>query len=973
MSKRTQQRLPAPYGTLIDREHAIRFRFDGECYHGYAGDSIASALAANGVRMLSRSFKYHRPRGIYALAGNDANCLVQIGPEPNVRADARLIEAGLVVCAQNVAGNLTHDWGRIVEYLSRFLPVGFYYHAFYKPGRAWRFWEPIIRRMAGLGRVERSAKHETVDHIHHFADVAVIGGGAAGMCAALASADYGARVILLDDGAELGGALTYGRYELDHAPTINTLHELRKAIAHDSRITVLSGTTCSGWFADNWLAAMDTQHFYKIRAGAVIAATGLIEQPAVFRNNDAPGVMLASAAQRLMHLYGVKPGTCAVVFTATTAGYGAALDLLDAGVEVAAVVDMRDAHPGEPLQHALAASGVEILHGSMVSEALTRKHGHQLAAAVVRAADGSGQPRTLPCDLLLVSAGWMPAAQLVSQAGGDMTAAADGAYFIARAPLDNPRALLAGAVHGRASLLAALADGRHAGWQAAQALGLAQSVAHSSTPAAPELEQQEGHAWPIVHDERGRDFVDLDEDLQVKDIEDAVAAGYTDINLVKRYSTAVMGPSQGRYSAANTLRIALGEQGAVMTGARLTTQRPPILPEPIAHLAGRDRQPLRRTPMHDWHLAHGAHMMPAGSWHRPAYYGAASKAAVAAAREATAIHQRVGLIDVSTLGKIEIRGADAAEFIERIYTFRYKKQPLGRLRYVLMTDEAGIITDDGIAARLHDEFFYVTATTTGVDLVYRQMLRWQAQWQLDIDILHVTSAWAAVNVAGPKSRELLAPLVDDVDLSSTAFGFSECREGHIGGVPARFMRVGFVGELGWEVHVPAHHGDALWRLLIARGEPLGVMPVGIEAQRLLRLEKGHIIVSQDSDGLSYPQELDMDWAVAGDKAFFVGQRAIQALTRRGLTRRLVGFRLAAGAALPEECSLTLRGKEIVGRVTSAAYSDAVGHIIGLAYVSPDMAEAGARFEIKLTGGRGRVSAEVVSRPFYDADNARQKL
>lgn len=969
MSKRNALRLPPPYGTLIDRGQPIRFRFDGECYSGYAGDSIASALAANGVRLLSRSFKYHRPRGIFALAGNDANCLVQIGPEPNVRADARLIEAGLNVSAQNVAGSLKHDWGRAVEYVSRFLPVGFYYHAFYRPGRAWRFWEPVIRRLAGLGRVERSATHETIDHLHRFADVAVIGGGAAGMSAALSAAACGARVILIDDGAQLGGALTHGRYEVDATPAREALRQLREAIVEQANIRVLGATTCTGWFADNWLAAMDARHYYKIRAGAVIAATGLIEQPAVFRNNDALGVMLASAAQRLMHLYGVKPGTRAVVLTATTAGYGAAFDLLEAGVEVAAVVDMRDSHEGEAMQHALAAAGVEILHAHVVSEALTRRHGHELAGAVVRAADGSGLPRTLPCDLLCVSAGWMPAAQLVSQAGGDMTAEADGAYFIARAPAGNPRALLAGALHGRASLAVALADGRHAGWQAAESLGLARS----SPPPPAGQEVPEGHAWPIVHDERGRDFVDVDEDLQVKDIEDAVAAGYTDINLVKRYSTAVMGPSQGRYSAANTLRIALAEQDAALTGARLTTQRPPILPEPIAHLAGRDRQPLRRTPMHDWHLAHGAHMMPAGSWHRPAYYGEASSVAAAAAREAGAVHQRVGLIDVSTLGKIEVRGPDAAEFLERIYTFRYRKQPLGRLRYVLMTDEAGVISDDGIAARFAEDFFYVTATTTGVDGVYRAMLRWQAQWQLDIDIIHVTSAWAAINVAGPSSRALLAPLVDDVDLSAQAFAFSECREGHIGGVPARLMRVGFVGELGWEVHVPAHHGDALWRLLMARGESLGVTPVGIEAQRVLRLEKGHIIVSQDSDGLSYPEEVDMDWAVAADKPFFVGQRAIAAMARRGLSRRLVGFRLPLGTPLPEECSLTLQGEDIVGRVTSVAFSDALGHVIGLAYVAPSMAAVGTRFDIKLAGGGGRVSAEVVPRPFYDADNERQKL
>lgn len=376
-----------------------------------------------------------------------------------------------------------------------------------------------------------------------------------------------------------------------------------------------------------------------------------------------------------------------------------------------------------------------------------------------------------------------------------------------------------------------------------------------------------------------------------------------------------------------------------MTGARLTTQRPPILPEPIAHLAGRDRQPLRRTPMHDWHLAHGAHDADRQLASARVLRARPRAPALAAAREAAAVHQRVGLIDVSTLGKIEVRGPDAAQFLERIYTFRYARQPIGRLRYVLMTDEAGVIADDGIAARFADDFFYVTATTTGVDAVYRQMLRWQAQWQMEVDLIHVTSAWAAINVAGPSARALLTPLVDDVELAAAAFGFSECREGHVGGLPARLMRVGFVGELGWEVHVPAHHGDALWRELMARGQALGVAPVGIEAQRLLRLEKGHIIVSQDSDGLSDPGEVDMNWAVAAEKPFFVGQRAIEAMARRGLTRRLVGFRLPLGTPVPEECSLTLRGQDIVGRVTSVAFSDAVGHIIGLAYVAPDMAES----------------------------------
>ncbi|MBX9605503.1 MAG: aminomethyltransferase, partial [Gammaproteobacteria bacterium] len=495
----------------------------------------------------------------------------------------------------------------------------------------------------------------------------------------------------------------------------------------------------------------------------------------------------------------------------------------------------------------------------------------------------------------------------------------------------------------------------------------------SEAPPVPPVDAPAAPAWPIFPDARGREFVDVDEDLQVADIENAVHAGYADLDLVKRYSTAVMGPSQGRYSATNTLRIARHAQGASLDDARLTTQRPPMLPEPIAHLAGRDRQPLRRTPMHDSHLALGAQMMPAGSWQRPAHYADGADPAIAIAQEAAAVRERVGLIDVSTLGKIEVRGPDAAEFLDRFYTFRYRKQPVGRLRYVLMTDEAGVIADDGVAARFAEDFYYVTATTTGVDVVYRQMLRWQAQWQLDVDFYHVTSAWAAINVAGPRARELLAPLVEDVDLSAEAFGFSACREGQVLGVPARLMRVGFVGELGWEVHVPAHHGEALWQRLLADGRAIGVEPVGIEAQRLLRLEKGHLIVSQDTDGLSYPAEVDMQWAVADEKPFFVGQRALAALERRGLTRRLVGFRLPAGAPLPAEASLTLDGEEIVGRVTSVAHSRAVGAIIGLAYVAPGMAAPGSRITIKLAGGGGRLQAEVVPLPFYDPDNARQQL
>jgi sarcosine oxidase subunit alpha len=364
-------------------------------------------------------------------------------------------------------------------------------------------------------------------------------------------------------------------------------------------------------------------------------------------------------------------------------------------------------------------------------------------------------------------------------------------------------------------------------------------------------------------------------------------------------------------------------------------------------------------------------MMPAGLWLRPAYYGAKNDRDDCIAREARAVRSNVGIIDVSTLGKLEIRGADAAEFLERVYTFRYAKQPVGRLRYVLMTDSAGAIIDDGVACRINEQHFYVTATTGGVDGVYRNMLRLNAEWRLDVDISNVTAAYCGVNVAGPNTRKVLQTLVDDVDLTPEGFPYLGIRDGKVAGIPARLMRVGFVGELGYEIHAPAGAGEALWDALLEAGREQDIRPVGVEAQRRLRLEKGHIIVGQDTDGLTIPQEVDMGWAIA-EKLYFTGQRAIEAQTARPLLRQLVGFTLPAASRLPEECNLTMAGDEIVGRVTSIEDSAACGHPIGLAYVRPEMAKSGDKFEIKLSDGQ-RLTAEIATLPFYDPDNERQAM
>jgi sarcosine oxidase subunit alpha len=404
----------------------------------------------------------------------------------------------------------------------------------------------------------------------------------------------------------------------------------------------------------------------------------------------------------------------------------------------------------------------------------------------------------------------------------------------------------------------------------------------------------------------------------------------------------------------------------------VTTQRPPFQPELLEVLGGRGFQPTRLTAMHHRHLALGAQMMPAGVWLRPAYYGAEAQRPDSIVAEVRAVRENVGLIDVSTLGKLEIRGPDAAEFLNRMYTFAYAKQPVGRSRYVLMTDGTGAIADDGVACRMNEQHFYVTATTSGVDAVYRAMMRWNAEWRLNVDIANVTAAYAAVNLAGPKAREVLARLVADIDLSGEAFPYMGVREGHVAGVPARLMRVGFVGELGYEIHVPASQGEHVWDALMREGAAFGVRAFGVEAQRVLRLEKGHIIIGQDTDGLTFPQEAEMGWAIAATKPFFIGKRAIDVQAARPLTRRLVGFTLPAGISLPEECNLAVRGTEIVGRVTSIAMSPSLGKAVGLAYVAPDQVEPGTRFDIKLGTGT-TIQGEVVPVPFYDPENKRQEM
>ncbi|MDJ0944351.1 MAG: 2Fe-2S iron-sulfur cluster-binding protein [Kiloniellales bacterium] len=965
-------RLPSPFGLLIDRDRRVGFSFEGRRFEGFEGDSIASALAACDQWVLSRSFKYHRPRGVMSLAGHDANGLVQLPGAPNVPAELAPISEGLAVRAQNVSGSLRFDRAAWVRAFARFLPVGFYYRAFYRPGGAWqRFWEPWFRRKAGLGAVDLAARPGDFDKAYAFCDVAVIGGGPAGLAAALAAASQGAEVCLIEQAPVLGGALTYARLDLQGHAAAEARRALLGELASASGITVMTSAFCNGWFADNYLPVLRGNRMTKLRAGEVVLATGEIEQPAVFRNNDLPGVMLGSAAQRLIRLYGVRPGRRAVVLAGNPDGYGLALDLLDAGAEVAAVIDPRPAGDASRLAAAVAAKGVRVLTGRTIRDARPGRGGRRVARVRLAALppEGDGGPaESLDCDLVCVSAGTLPAYQLALQAGARLDA--EGAEARLRITGLPERVRLAGGSAGGYALDEVITQGWNAGWTAAGGDDTAASLPQVQVRddrSAP----QTAAASPLPAEALGEDFVDFDEDLQVADLVNAVAEGYDEIELVKRFSTVGMGPSQGRHAALNTARIVARATGRDLGAVGVTTARPPVMPERLGLLAGRRFEPERLTPMHHRHLAAGARMMTAGSWWRPAYYGAESERQACIDAEVRSVREAAGLIDVSTLGGLEVRGPDAAEFVERLYTFAYKKQPVGRCRYLLMTNEAGGIVDDGVACRFAEDHFYLTATTGGVERVYRTMLWWNAQWRLEVDVANVTAAYAGINLAGPRARELLAGLVEGIDLSPRAFPYMGLREGYVAGLPARVLRVGFVGELGYEIHVPASYGEALWDRLIAAGGDDGPRPFGVEAQRVLRLEKGHIIVGQDTDAMTTLEEAQLAWAVAGMKAFFVGQRSLALRARQPSKRRLVGFALPPDAALPQEGQLVVRKEEMVGFVTSVVRSPTLGQIIGLAYTAAEAAQPGDRLTIRLTDG-ALVQGQVVTLPFYDPENRRQE-
>ncbi|MGA2777331.1 MAG: 2Fe-2S iron-sulfur cluster-binding protein [Steroidobacteraceae bacterium] len=963
-------RLDAHPCEWLDRKVKLSFTFEGHEYRGYGGDTISSALAAAGLPFLGRSFKYHRPRGILSFANHDSNVLFQVDGVANVRGDVTPLRDGMRVSAVNTFGGLARDKARMLGAFGRFLPVGFYYKAFHSKTLFPR-WERMFRAFTGLGEVSALAERRPTPKRYGFCDVLVIGAGPSGLGAALEAAGAGARVALVDESLRFGGSVA-GSIAIASEQQ-RSLDALLDAAAKSPMIERLPATVAAGYYADHWVALAEPERLTKMRARAVVFASGVIEQPAVFSNNDLPGIMLASGALRLLSRHRVAPGRRVVIVAANLEAYAACLELHAHGVKVAAVIDMRSDVEDDATVASCMTLGVRIVKAHAPYHAVPGAHG-AVRALEFAPIDAAGQihakaVQRIDCDAVLLSVGWAGAVQLLLQAGATTHYSDAFQQFL---PHDLPPGVFAaGRVNGVYDFASRIADGRRAGAMAAAHAGFGATAGDQLAPPIARSRRCPSHRFPIIDHPGAKNFVDFDEDLQVKDLENAAQEGFDSSELMKRYSTVGMGPSQGKHSNLNALRVLARVRGIGVAELGLTTARPMYQPVPMKLLAGRSFLAERRTPIDAEHTASGCVWMPAGNWRRPEYYARAGETrAESIAAEVHAVRTRVGLIDVGTLGKIEIYGPQAGEFLDRVYTGKFSNLRVGMTRYGLMLDEAGVIIDDGVIARLSEESFYFTTTTSGSATVFRELLRMNALWGLDCALVNVTGHRAAFNFAGPASRDLLQALTD-TDLAEAAFPFLGVREAPIAGYLARLMRVGFVGELGYEIHVSAGAAAGVWRALVAAGRDHGLRPFGVEAQRLLRLEKGHLIVSQDTDGLTDPIQANAMWAVSMQKPFFVGQRSLKILQSRAPRQLLVGVEIDASAPLPKECHLVIDQGNIAGRITSIARSATLGKSIGLALLSPELAKPGCQLSIRVDGG-AIAHARVVPTPFYDPKNLRQK-
>ncbi|NKC14627.1 MAG: sarcosine oxidase subunit alpha family protein [Gammaproteobacteria bacterium] len=981
-------------GGLIDRSVPYSFSWNGSVLHGYRGDTLASALLANGEHLVGRSFKYHRPRGIVAAGADEPNAIVQVGlgarTIPNLRATQVELYDGLSARSVNCWPSLRFDIAAINSIWAGLLPAGFYYKTFMRPAGLWRFYEGFIRKAAGLGTAPQAPDPDHYDHMHAHCDVLVIGAGASGLAAALGAARSGARVILADEQAIIGGGIYQERTAIDGFAAPQWAAQVLDELSGCANVRLLLRTTVTGLYRDHFAIALERRHDHlppgsghgprqrqwRIRAKRMIIAAGALERPLVFSNNDRPGVMLAGAVSEYLARFAVCPGRQTVVFTNNDSAYAAALALHGAGCSVRAVVDVRESVYSAAAR-AVRERGIEILNGHVVTDTGGTMRVREVKI-MERTGDSVRRPvRIEPCDLLAVSGGWNPAVHLHSHYGGKVSFDDTSHTFVPLPMAGGPVSV--GAAAGGFALDECLRDAYATGSRAGGGCGGSVPAFMLTPPlaAAAPLEAMWLVPGPTRPEELPKQFVDLQNDTSAADLKLAVREGYRSIEHVKRYTALGFGTDQGKLGNINGLGIVAEALKVAPATVGTTTFRPPYSPMTMGAVAGRHvgalLDPVRKTAMHEWHGAHGAQFENVGQWQRPWYYSKPGESmAQAVDRECLAVRRAAGMIDASTLGKIDVRGRDAAEFLDRIYTNGWKKLAVGRARYGIMLGEDGMVMDDGVCARLAEDRYFMTTTTGGAAHVLAWMERWrQTEWpDLEVFFTSVTDAWAIVAVAGPCARDVLGAVCQDIDLATRAFPFMSFREGTVAGVQARVFRVSFSGELAFEINVAADYGQKVWDAVFAAGEAYGITPYGTEAMHVLRAEKGFVIVGQDTDGSVTPGDLGMDWMVAKHKDF-IGKRSLsRSDCLRTDRKQWVGLcTLDPEVVLPEGAQLvnepfTRLPAPMVGHVTSSYRSATLGRAIALALVKGGRGRHGETIYASLADGR-LVPARIGPAVFYD--------
>ncbi|WP_347313049.1 sarcosine oxidase subunit alpha family protein [Defluviimonas sp. SAOS-178_SWC] len=985
-------------GRLIDRTKPLSFTFNGRKMQGYAGDTLASALLGQDQMMVGRSFKYHRPRGVIASGAEEPNGLVGLGTggkfEPNQRLTTTELFDGAETASQNHWPSLEFDVGAINDRFARFLPGGFYYKTFMFPRFAWKHvFEPVIRQSAGLGKVPQHRDEDRYEYAYAFADLVIVGGGIAGLAAALAAGKKGKRVWLIEQSVHWGGRAVVDGVQIEGMDASDWVKEAVEALEGMENVTLRSRTMASGLYDHGYLLMYERiadhtpgdgrprHRLWRMRAGHIITATGAIERPLSFAGNDIPGVMLASAVRDYVVNWAVSPGDRTVIVTNNDDAYRTALALLDSGLVVPAIIDARPEAKGA-LPEEARARGLRVIEGHGIAKVKGSKRVTGVSLCV-QAGEGA-ELETIACDAVAMSGGWSPVVHLWSHCGGKLIW--DEAQAMFRPDAKRPATgadgaamvTAVGSANGILNAHEVLADAHAAAGGAGAAPG---AVCGEETPMMPVWIMPQG-AGPAL---RMKMWLDPQNDVKVSDVQLAAREGYESVEHTKRYTTLGMATDQGKISNINGLAVLSDALSRGIPETGTTTFRPPYTPISMGAIAGEARgeifQPLRKTPMHGWHETHGAHWEPVGQWRRPyCFLRHGEGVHDAVNREIRNTRNAVGLLDASTLGKIIVKGPDAGRFLDMLYTNMMSTLPVGKCRYGLMCNENGFLSDDGVVVRLTEDSWLCHTTTGGAERIHGWMEDWlQCEWwDWKVYTANVTEEYAQVAVAGPNARKLLEKL-GGMDVSKEAFPAMEWREGTLGGFRARIYRISFSGELSYEVAVPASEGRAFWDALLAAGEEFGVMPYGTEAMHIMRAEKGFIMIGDETDGTVIPQDLNLQWAISKKKEDYLGKRAQERSFMASPDRwKLVGLETLDGGVIPDGAYAVAEGvnangqRNTQGRVTSTYFSPTLGKGIAMGLVKYGPDRMGEVLDFPVDNGKV-VKARIVDPVFYDKEGEKQNV